>query len=182
MLAAGPSTAPPPPELPPEVPVESNTTNGTTAHSDEIVTSSGQRPNTACVFISHSCSAGPYIDAARVTELPLQCGPMSVHRVLRICVQSLLDVATDPKAFMGRLRDGEGRVQVTAVVDGKIVSARLPAIKKANDLWNYLDSLTEDLLCCDNFLSKVPVTSCSQCKKKSASPPGGSNITSVSGT
>lgn len=63
-----PVTSPIPPKPTPVVPpTPTNATNGDTPHSDETVTSSGQKTTiTACIFVSHSCSCGPFLDPAKV--------------------------------------------------------------------------------------------------------------------
>lgn len=63
------------------------------------------------------CWCGPYLDATKVAELPLQFGPGTMSRVLREAVQSLVDCALDQKQIFGMLRQGDGKVVITGVLD-----------------------------------------------------------------
>lgn len=65
------------------------------------------------VFVNSSCWCGPYLDPRKLTQLPLQFGPGTINRVLRDCVQSLVDSALDQKQIFGMLRQGESKVIIT---------------------------------------------------------------------
>jgi hypothetical protein len=66
-----------------------------------------------CVFVNHGCTCGPYLDPRKVANLPMVFNGKSINRVLRECVQSLVDAALDQKQIFGLLRQGEGRVVIT---------------------------------------------------------------------
>jgi hypothetical protein len=65
------------------------------------------------MFVNHGCSCGPYLDPRKVTNLPMVFNGKSISRVLKECVQSLVDAALDQKQIFGLLRQGEGRVVIT---------------------------------------------------------------------
>lgn len=107
----------------------------------------------------------------QVAELPLQYGPMSVGKILRVCVQSLIEAAKDPGTVLAKLPVGCGKASVSAVVGGKTKTVRLPPTKKFHDLWAYLATLMDILSCCDNFLSRMALASgCTRCKVKKKEP------------
>jgi hypothetical protein len=66
-----------------------------------------------CIFVNHGCSCGPYLDPRKVANLPMVFNGKSISRVLKECVQSLVDAALDQKQIFGLLRQGEGRVVIT---------------------------------------------------------------------
>ena len=65
------------------------------------------------VHVSSSCRTGPYLDEHLVQKLPRVFGPAHVNRVLRNCVQSLVNAASDPSALHGMLRQGKGSVRIS---------------------------------------------------------------------
>lgn len=65
--------------------------------------------------MNHSCTCGPYLDAGRVADLPVQFGPGSLNRVVRESVQALVDVASDPQSVAQMLPKGSGKV----IIKGK---------------------------------------------------------------
>ena len=65
------------------------------------------------VFVNSQCLCGPFLDPHKVSQLPLQFGPATVNRVLRDCVQNLVDSALDQKQVCGMLRQGDGKVIIT---------------------------------------------------------------------
>jgi Protein of unknown function (DUF3588). len=66
-----------------------------------------------CIFVNHGCSCGPYLDPRKVANLPMVFNGKRISRVLKECVQSLVDAALDQKQIFGLLRQGEGRVVIT---------------------------------------------------------------------
>lgn len=68
---------------------------------------------TVTVYVNSQCLRGPYLDPHKVSQLPLQFGPANVNRVLRDCVQNLVDSAIDQKQICGMLRQGDGKVIIT---------------------------------------------------------------------
>jgi hypothetical protein len=54
-----------------------------------------------------------------------------------------------------------------ASFDSKTVHVRLPVIEKVTELWNFLEILFEELMCCENFYtSQHLVGACSKCSKQ----------------
>lgn len=151
----------PPP--PPSVTAPSPQTNNTV--TADTVSSTTQKPTvpTVTVFVNSQCWCGPYLDPHKVSQLPLQFGPGTVNRVLRDCIQSLVDSAVDQKQLCGMLRQGDGKVIITAPFDNKTAPVRLPVIEKPNELWNFLELLFEELMCCENFYSAELVSHCTKC-------------------
>lgn len=152
---------------------EASSTNGGTAGITvtEPDTSTMQKQAAVCVFVNHGCTCGPYLDPRKVADLPVVFNGKSISRVLRECVQSLVDAALDQKQIFGLLRQGEGRVVITASFDSKTVHVRLPAIEKVTELWNFLEILFEELMCCENFYtSQHMVGACSKCSKQGLQP------------
>jgi hypothetical protein len=48
---------------------------------------------------------------------------------------------------------------------------RLPVIEKVTELWNFLEILFEELMCCENFYtSQHLVGACSKCSKQGLQP------------
>ncbi|XP_037079298.1 polycomb protein Scm-like [Pollicipes pollicipes] len=119
-----------------------------------------------CVYVNHGCTCGPYLDGARVTQLPERFGPGNLNRVLRECVQACVDAAQRPAQVLGLLQTGDGKVQITAGSGGQQLTARLPAIEKDTQLWTFLEALFEELMCCENFYTAEPHgAGCSKCAK-----------------
>lgn len=51
--------------------------------------------------------------------------------------------------------------------DGDTHTCRLPPIDKVSAFWNYLESLFEDLMCCENFYTSQPLEGgCTKCANK----------------
>jgi hypothetical protein len=60
---------------------------------------------------------------------------------------------------------------IPASFDSKTVHVRLPAIEKVTELWNFLEILFEELMCCENFYtSQHMVGACSKCSKQGLQP------------
>lgn len=137
----------------------------------EPVTSSVQKHSgSVCITVNNSCYCGPYLDPRKVAELPSQFGPGSLNKILRLSVQSLVDAALDQKQVFGLIRQGEGKVMISASFDSKNIMIRLPQIKTSEELWSFMEILLEELLCCENFFSKIPLDSvCLTCLKSETS-------------
>lgn len=67
------------------------------------------------VCVNTSCKTGPYMDRELVQVMPPEFGPSAVSRVLRNCVQSLVDAASDKSAVYGMLRQGKGKVHISGM-------------------------------------------------------------------
>jgi hypothetical protein len=60
---------------------------------------------------------------------------------------------------------------IPASFDSKTVHVRLPVIEKVTELWNFLEILFEELMCCENFYtSQHMIGACSKCSKQGLQP------------
>ncbi|XP_068222661.1 polycomb protein Scm isoform X2 [Palaemon carinicauda] len=119
------------------------------------------------VHVNHGCTCGPYLDAGRVAELPLQFGPGSLNRVVRESIQALIDAAPDPRAVSALLPQGNGKVIIKVTVDGETETHRMPPLEKVEDFWTSLENLFEDLMTCENFYTQQPISQCTKCARQS---------------
>ena len=76
-----------------------------------------------------------------------QFGPGLLHKVVRESVQKLVDASHDQKAVFGMLRQGEGRVIITANFEDKIQKVRLPAMNDEDSVKDFFEILFEELRC-----------------------------------
>jgi len=91
---------------------------------------------------------GPYLDPKKVSDqLPEQFGPGPLKKTVRESVQKLVDASLDQKAVFGMLRQGEGRVIITANFEDKIQKVRLPAMNDDNSVKDFFEILFEELRC-----------------------------------
>ncbi|KAJ1532342.1 hypothetical protein ONE63_000946 [Megalurothrips usitatus] len=135
--------------------------------NSNLVSSSEQRnDNGVRVYVNSRCKIGPYLDKELVKNMQSLFGPGRVSRVLRDCVQTLVNCASDRAAVHGLLRHGEGNVHITVPLENKVVTHRLPPITEELQLWNFLEILTEEMQCCSNFLVREP-TPCEHCANTS---------------
>ena len=65
------------------------------------------------VYVNAVCWCGPYIDPGKLSGLPGQFGPGAINKVLRDCVQSVMDAALEQKQVFAMLRQGNGKVIIT---------------------------------------------------------------------
>ncbi|XP_042220656.1 polycomb protein Scm-like isoform X2 [Homarus americanus] len=150
------STKPVPPQKSPSITVTEPDTSTVHKLSASVI-----------VHVNHGCTGGPYLDNSRVGELPLQFGPGSLNRVVRESVQALADAAPDPRAVTSLLPHGNGKVIIKSTVDGEPETHRLPSLEKVEDFWSVLETLFEDLMCCENFYTQQPVNHCTKCARQS---------------
>ncbi|KAF2354692.1 SLED domain [Trinorchestia longiramus] len=123
------------------------------------------------VYVNHGCSAGPYLSGARVREMPVRFGPGSLNRVLREAVQALVDSAQHPAVVAAMLPKGGGKV-IIQVNDGESSSTqRLPAVESEVAMWQLLEGLFEELLCCESFFAQQQQRDEQHCTKCARSPP-----------
>ncbi|KAL3183369.1 hypothetical protein MRX96_000334 [Rhipicephalus microplus] len=138
---------------------------------DTSTVAAKQNP-TVCVYVNHQCSCGPYLDPAKISQLPLQLGPGSMNRVLREAVQACVDCALNEKNVYNLLRKGNGKVIINATFDGQSHTCHLPTVDKVSAFWTYLENLFEELLCCENFYSSQPLQGgCTKCASKAPTKP-----------
>lgn len=132
-------------------------------------------PAAVCVLVNRSCSAGPYLRAQRVARLPARFGPGHLSRVLRECVQAFVDAARRPHQVLALLPTGRGKAIVTASGSGaaqRESTVRLPVCDDQAQMWSLLESLFEELMCCENFYTAKPLPngSCTKCASKQQQP------------
>lgn len=144
--AAPPSPSRPLPDIPAPVPDSSGINTPSRSLGGPVVVT---------VWLSHPKKGrcGPFLDPVKVERLPQQFGPAPIHRVLRESVQNLVDAALDQKQMFGLLRQGEGKVIITASFEDKMQSVRLPLIEKEPALWDFIEILFEELRC-ESFFHK----------------------------
>jgi len=99
---------------------------------------------------------GPFLDRRKVERLPGSFGPGPINRVVRESVQQLVDAANDQKEVFGMLRQGEGKVIITASFEDKMQTIRLPPMNKPADVWGFMEILFEELRC-EPFYEAGPV-------------------------
>lgn len=96
---------------------------------------------------------GPFLDRKKMEKLPSMFGPAPLNRVVRESVQHLVDVSHDQKEVFGLLRQGEGKVIITASFEDKMQTIRLPKMDKSEDVWDFMEILFDELRC-DIFYEK----------------------------
>lgn len=123
----------------------------------------------------------------QIAEFPSHFGPGNVSRVLRECVQALVDAALEKRQIFGLLRQGEGKVYISSKsskfirvyrvsksfifavnAESQSKSVRLPVVETATDFWSFIEVLFEELRCCENLFSRRaarPGSICSKCTK-----------------
>ncbi|VVC24666.1 Hypothetical protein CINCED_3A010260 [Cinara cedri] len=116
------------------------------------------------VFINHECKCGPFMDSSKLFELPKQLGPGLVQKVLKDTIQHLVNTAHDIQSVTTLMKkQGDSTCTITATYEGKSRVFKLPKIEKADEFWEYIKTLLEDLSCCKNLLSPA-LNVCSECK------------------
>ncbi|XP_050437621.1 polycomb protein Scm-like isoform X2 [Adelges cooleyi] len=116
------------------------------------------------VFINHECKCGPFMDSSKLFELPKQLGPGLVQKVLKDTIQHLVNTAHDIQSVTTLMKkQGDSTCTITATYEGKSRVFKLPKIEKADEFWEYIKSLLEDLSCCKNLLSPA-LNVCAECK------------------
>ncbi|XP_015925677.1 polycomb protein SCMH1 isoform X2 [Parasteatoda tepidariorum] len=85
---------------------------------------------TACAYINHDCTCGPYLSPRRVANLPVKYGPGSLNRVLREAVQTFIDCSENEKSVFSLLKQGEGKVIITVSEDNMVISGENPRLEK----------------------------------------------------
>ncbi|XP_014247076.1 polycomb protein SCMH1 [Cimex lectularius] len=153
--AASPGLTLPPVTLPSSI-SPSSTSSDNVSSSTKVTTS-------VSIFVNITCWCGPYLDPRKLSEFPSQFGPGLINKVARECIQNLIDSALDQKQVFNMLREGNGKIIITASFDNKSVSCQLAPINKESEMWSTINLLCEELLCCANFLSPSPNSQCQKC-------------------
>uniref|UniRef100_A0A6A7FTB4 Polycomb protein SCMH1-like n=1 Tax=Hirondellea gigas TaxID=1518452 RepID=A0A6A7FTB4_9CRUS len=125
------------------------------------------------VHVNHGCSTGPYLSPSSVRELPVRFGPGSLNRVLRETVQALVDSAHNPCVVAAMLPQGNGKVIIQVNASGGLLSTqRLPCVESEAGLWQLLENLFEELLCCESLCSQhQALQHCVKCARAPPPPP-----------
>ena len=85
---------------------------------------------------------GPFLNPKKVERLPSQFGPGPIHRIVRESVQHLVDASFDQREVFGLLRQGDGKVIITASFEEKMQTVRLPRLETATAVWDFLEVRT----------------------------------------
>ena len=56
---------------------------------------------------------------------------------------------------------------ITVSTGSETVTHRLPMIEKVDEFWSTLESIFEDLMCCENFYTQELLTQCTKCVRQS---------------
>ena len=145
--STSPRPAPPTPSSPRKSPQHPLSTSSSPRSPQKSNDSPTQAPANVTIFVSHPSSeaCGPFLDHAKVSRLPEAFGPGPIHRVLRESVQQLVDCGKEQGQVFGLLRQGEGRVIITANIEDKMQTVRLPKIERTDKLWDFYEILFEEL-------------------------------------
>ena len=65
---------------------------------------------TVCIYVNPGCNCGSLLSPNKVSQLPIQFGPGSIHRVLREAIQALVDCSHNEKSVFTLLKEGNGKV------------------------------------------------------------------------
>jgi len=137
---------------------------GTINHSTSSFTSTASSTNSKSSNLTYitikvnknkkiAGNIGPFLNPKKVERLPSQFGPGPVHRIVRESVQHLVDASFDQREVFGLLRQGDGKVIITASFEEKMQTVRLPRLETATAVWDFLEILFEELRC-ENFYEK----------------------------
>ena len=75
---------------------------------------------------------GPFLDPKKIQGLPSSFGPGPLNRVLRQSVQQLVDASLDQKEMFGLLRQGDGKIIITACFEEKMQTVRYSHLPNTN--------------------------------------------------
>ncbi|CAC5396827.1 SCMH1 [Mytilus coruscus] len=121
---------------------------------------------TVCVFVNHNCSCGGYLHPRKVSQLPSQYGPGAIAKVMREVAQACIDCALQEKQVYNMMREGSGKVIVTANQGNKTHTKRLPPVERLSTLWRFIERMLEELGCCENLFTSQPLHgSCPKCSR-----------------
>uniref|UniRef100_A0A0A9WFW6 Polycomb protein Scm n=2 Tax=Lygus hesperus TaxID=30085 RepID=A0A0A9WFW6_LYGHE len=119
------------------------------------------------IHVNGTCWSGPFLDPGKLVDFPKQFGPGPIDKVVHECIQNLIDAAMNQNRVFNMLPSSvNGKVGVTAKIEGKTVSRHIIPVLKENEMWSMLKTLCKELLCCANFLSKEAISDCAQCAVK----------------
>lgn len=126
---------------------------GTINHSTSSFTSTASSTNSKSSNLTYitikvnknkkiAGNIGPFLNPKKVERLPSQFGPGPVHRIVRESVQHLVDASFDQREVFGLLRQGDGKVIITASFEEKMQTVRLPRLETATAVWDFLEVRT----------------------------------------
>ncbi|GIY56410.1 polycomb protein SCMH1 [Caerostris extrusa] len=120
-----------------------------------------------CAYINHGCTSGPYLNSKKSFSVTNKIWTRIVKSVLEKLFKRLLIVLKMRNVYSLLLKQGDGKVIITANFDGKTHTCRLPPVDKVSSFWNYLEGLFDDLMCCENFYTSQPLEGgCTKCVNK----------------
>ncbi|KAK3096944.1 hypothetical protein FSP39_005008 [Pinctada imbricata] len=163
------------PNLHPETPIspkeaESPVVQVTEPDTSSTSTSTPTSSNKACVYINKSCRTGSLLDSKKVSDMPDQIGPSTVNKVLRELTQTCIRCGVQDTKVYHLIPKGEGRVVISVNQGGRVLTKKLPAISGVSELWSFIEKLTSELHCCENFLTSNPLHGhCPKCNRRSSS-------------
>jgi hypothetical protein len=119
---------------------------------------------TVCVFVNEGCRLGKYLDLEKVARILPSYWRGRIADVLKPCLQGMVDCAYDQPTVFGFLRPGNGKTSIVAHGDGQTLSCVLQNIDRVRIFWKVLERFTEDLRCCENFVSSTQIEGrCQKC-------------------
>nr|CAD7266469.1 unnamed protein product [Timema shepardi] len=86
----------------------------TTTIAVHDVTSTQEDTPSVTIHVNQGCQCGPYLDPRKVKKLPPQFQSESLNWIVKESVQSLVNAATNQRHIFGMLRQGDGKVYITA--------------------------------------------------------------------
>lgn len=127
---------------------------------------SSPSPPIVCVYINHGCNCGPYLQQQKVLQLPSQYGPGLISSVLYDVLKGCMTAAFTEKVIYNFIPEGHGKVTISASHGHKSYTKRVTAVENAEEFWNLLEKLFEELKCCENLFSTKPLSNvCLKCTR-----------------
>lgn len=159
------------PSLSPGLPSPSqliSSSPSTTKQDPHISSSLNHTPDSATVYLKSTCVCGPYLSSSKVKQMPTQIGPTTPSYVLQDIAQLCIDAAVQPKAvypFLKAFPSGSSSIKVS--FGGNTYTTFLKVPESSSQLWEYIDKLAEQLLCCENFFSAKQLQGiCPKCARE----------------
>nr|CAD7445739.1 unnamed protein product [Timema bartmani] len=136
----------------------------TTTIAVHDVTSTQEDTPSVTIHVNQSCQCGPYLDPRKVKKLPPQFQSESLNWIVKESVQSLVNAATNQRHIFGMLRQGDGKVYITASYENKVVNIRLPPFENETNMWDFFEILFDEMGCCPRLYSHQRLyTRCPTC-------------------
>nr|CAD7408326.1 unnamed protein product [Timema cristinae] len=136
----------------------------TTTIAVHDVTSTQEDTPSVTIHVNQGCQCGPYLDPRKVKKLPPQFQSESLNWIVKESVQSLVNAATNQRHIFGMLRQGDGKVYITASYENKVVNIRLPPFENETNMWDFFEILFDEMGCCPRLYSHQRLyTRCPTC-------------------